>query len=133
MELQFNLKAYFKTSADPTPAKDAIAALFEEANNTLLTRGAPEGQGAKITEWKLGEDRIELVLESGKYVRVHDAILRLRKPLAEALGKKYKIGIRGIDVESFTIRMPAEHEFRMLKVPYIKSMENHRRRNPART
>ncbi|MDD2340690.1 MAG: serine--tRNA ligase, partial [Methanosarcina sp.] len=96
MELQFNLKAYFKTSADPTPAKEAIAALFEEANNTLLTRGAPEGQGAKVTEWKLGEDRIELTLESGRYVRVHDAIFRLRKQLAEALGKKYKIGIRGI-------------------------------------
>ncbi len=69
MELQFNLKAYFKTSADPTPAREAVAALFEEANNTLLTKGAPEGQGAKITEWKLGEDRIELTLESGRYVR----------------------------------------------------------------
>mgnify|MGYP000846720694 FL=1 len=124
MELQFNLKAYFKTSADPTPAKEAIAALFEEANNTLLTRGAPEGQGAKVTEWKLGEDRIELTLESGRYVRVHDAIFRLRKQLAEALGKRYKIGIRGIEVESFTIRMPAERELRMLKVPYIKGMEN---------
>jgi len=92
LELQFNLKAYFKTSADPTPAKDAITALLEEANNTLLTRGAPEGQGAKITEWKLGEDRIELVLESGRYVRVHDAVLRLRKQLAEALGKSIRSG-----------------------------------------
>ncbi len=124
MELQFKLKAYFKTSADPAPAKDVIAALFEEANNTLLTKGAPEGQGAKVAEWKLGEDRIELVLESGKYVRVHDAIFRLKKVLAEALGKKYKIGIRGIEVESFTIRMPAERELKALKVPYIKSMEN---------
>ncbi|AKB55373.1 Seryl-tRNA synthetase, archaeal [Methanosarcina barkeri 227] len=43
MKLQFNPKAYFKTSADPATAKDAIAALFEEANNTLLTRGVPEG------------------------------------------------------------------------------------------
>ncbi|AKB58855.1 Seryl-tRNA synthetase, archaeal [Methanosarcina barkeri 227] len=30
---------------------------------------------------------------------MHDAIFRLRKQLAEALGKKYKIGIRGIEVE----------------------------------
>ncbi len=87
MQLQFNLKAYFKTSADPTPAKSAIGGIFEEANNTLLTRGAPEGQGAKITEWELEEDRIELALESGRYVRVHDAIFRLRKQLAEVLGK----------------------------------------------
>lgn len=124
MELKFKLRAYFKTSADPTPTKETVAALFEEANSTLLTKGAPEGQGAKITEWKLGEDRIELTLESGRYVRVHDAVLRLKKVLSEQLGKKYRIGIRGIEVESFTIQVPAEHELRMLKVPYIKGMEN---------
>lgn len=94
MELQFNLKAYFKTSADPDPAKDTITALFEEANKTLLTKGSPEGQGSKVTKWKIGEDRIELILQSGRYVRVHDAIFRLKKQLAKDLGKKYKIGIR---------------------------------------
>ena len=121
---KFKLRAYFKTGADPTPAKETVAALFEEANSTLLTKGAPEGQGAKITEWELGEGRIELTLESGRYVRVHDAVLRLKKVLSEQMGKKYRIGIRGIEVESFTIQVPAEHELRMLKVPYIKGMEN---------
>jgi len=123
LELQFKLKAYFKTSADPLAAKDVIAALVEEANNSLLTKGAPEGQGAKITEWKLGEDRIELVLESGRYVRVHDAILRLKKQFSDALGKKFRIGIRGIEVESFTVKVPAERELKALKVPYVKSMQ----------
>ncbi len=90
----------------------------------LFLRKELPKQGAKITEWKLGEDRIELTLESGRYVRVHDAVLRLKKVLSEQLGKKYRIGIRGIEVESFTIQVPAEHELRMLKVPYIKGMEN---------
>jgi seryl-tRNA synthetase len=110
MELKFNLKGAFKTSADPTGAKEVIAQYFDEANNTILKKGAPEGQGAKITQWDIVDGSIELTIESGRYVRAHDAIIRLRKPLAAKLGKDFRIGIRGVDVKEFTISMPAEGE-----------------------
>ncbi|MDD2439237.1 MAG: serine--tRNA ligase [Methanosarcinaceae archaeon] len=124
MELQFNLKAYYKTSADSAPAKEAVAAFFDEANRTILTKGAPEGQGAKVSGWEFGADRIKFVLESGRYVRVHDAALRLKKQLAGILGKEYKIGIRGIEVEEFEILLPSEKELKVGKIPYVKCMEN---------
>jgi len=124
LELEFNLKAYYRTSADPSPALGAIDAFFTEANKTILTKGAPEGQGALITEWELGEDRISFTLKSGRYVRVHDAALRLKKNLAGILGKEFKIGLRGTEVESFLILVPSEQGLKEIKVPYVTKMEN---------
>ena len=123
MELQFKLIASFKTSADASGAKDLIGAYFDEANQGILTRGAPEGQGARIVEWGLEVDRINLTIESGKHVRAHDALLRLRKPLATKLGKEFHIGIRGIDVGSFVIRLPSEKPLGEIKIPYVSSMD----------
>lgn len=124
MELKFNLKGAFKTSADPTDAKDVIARYFDEANETILTKGAPEGQGAKITEWSIVDNSIEVSIESGRFVRAHDAMIRLRKPLAGKLGKEFHIGIRGIDVKEFTIEMPAEEELDNIRIPHVSNIKN---------
>ena len=122
MELQFTLKGSFKTSADASPAKDVIDAFFTEANETILTKGAPEGEGARIVDWGIAGDRINLTVESGRHVRVHDALLRVRKPLAAKLGKEFKIGVRGIDVESYIIKIPSEKPLGELKIPYVSSI-----------
>ena len=74
-----------------TPPAKGHHSCARRANKTLLTKGAPEGQEQGYG-MKLGEDRIELALVSGRYVRVHDAIFRLRKQLAEAWERNTRSG-----------------------------------------
>jgi seryl-tRNA synthetase len=122
MELKFELECSLKTSTDATIAADVVDAFINEANKTILTKGAPEGQGAKVTQWSIDGDRIKLSIESGRHLRVHDAMLRMRKPLAAKLGKEFKIGIRGIEVESYTIEVPSEKALAEMKIPYVTKM-----------
>lgn len=118
--MEFYLKSCYKTSADPTQAKQDIEKTLIDAEKTIFTKGAPEGEGAKIKEWSLCKKGIVMTIVSGRYVRSHDALFRLKKPLAELLGKKYKIGIRGVDVEKFKISIPAQHDLKNKKIPYVK-------------
>lgn len=123
MELHFTLKVALRTSSDVTPAREMIGEYLEEANRTILVKGASDGYGAQVVEWGIDGNKIDLLIESGRYVRAHDALMRIRKPLAAKLGKDFRIGLRGIEVESFIITMPAEKPLKQLKIPYVKSIE----------
>lgn len=119
--MRFHLEASFRLSADAAAAQEAIAQFFAEAG-PILRKGASEGQGAKITHWKLTGNRIDLTIESDRYVRAHDAVLRLRKPLAELLGKKYHIGVRGLDISKFEIEVESERAIEH-KIPYVREIK----------
>lgn len=119
--MRFHLEASFRLSADAAAAREAIAQFFAEAG-PILQKGALEGQGAKISHWKLTENRIDLTIESDRYVRAHDAVLRLRKPLAELLGKKYHIGVRGLDISRFEIEVESERAIEH-KIPYVREIK----------
>ncbi len=124
MSITFNLKANFRLSgAVPKECESELGALLEDANRNLLRKGAPQGQkGAEIVDWRLDEDRLYLEIHSGRYVRAHDALLRLRKPLSGTLGKKYHIGIRGIEVLDFEISSETEHELTNPRIPFVRSI-----------
>ena len=123
MELHFTLKVSLRTSSDVTPANDMIGEYLEEANKTILIKGASDGYGAQVVEWSTSGNKIDLLIESGRYVRAHDALMRIRKPLATKLGKEFRIGLRAIEVESFIITMPVEKPLKQMKIPYVKSIE----------
>jgi len=116
--MKFHLEASFKLSADASKAEKEIEELFAGAGD-ILQKGASKGQGAKIVAWKLEGNKINLTLDSDRYVRAHDAVLRLRRPLAELLGKKHRIGVRGLDVKSFEIEVESEKPI-VHKIPYVK-------------
>ncbi|OPY51629.1 MAG: Type-2 serine--tRNA ligase [Methanosaeta sp. PtaU1.Bin060] len=118
--MRFHLEASFRLSADATAAEGAISDFFAKAGG-MLQKGAPEGHGARVVEWKLDGNRIDLVIESDRYVRAHDALLRLRRPLAELLGKQYKIGVRGLDVSRFEIEVESDRAIEH-KIPYVRSI-----------
>lgn len=118
--MKFHLEASLRLSADASDAKDAISDFIRDAG-PILVKGAPEGQGAKITEWRLARNRIDLVIDSDRYVRAHDALLRLRRPLSELLGKQYRIGVRGIDITAFEIDVQSEKSIEH-RIPYVKEM-----------
>ncbi|MHC1631750.1 MAG: serine--tRNA ligase [Methanotrichaceae archaeon] len=121
--MKFHLEASFRLSADISrDAEEELAEFFASADD-ILQKGAAEGQGAKIVEWKLQEKEISLVIDSDRYVRAHDAILRLRRPLAQLLGKKYRVGIRGLDVEKFEIEVESKKTIPH-KIPYVKKIKH---------
>ena len=119
--MRFHLEASFRLSADAAAAEGAISDFFANAGG-ILQKGAPEGHGARVVEWKLAGNRIDLVIESDRYVRAHDALLRLRKPLAELLGKQYRIGVRGLDVSKFKIEVESERAIKH-KIPYVRTID----------
>lgn len=119
--MRFHLEASFRLSADASMAQEAIAQFFVEAV-PILQKGAPEGHGAEVSHWKLTGNRIDLTIESDRYVRAHDAVLRLRKPLAELLGKKYHIGVRGLDISKFEIEVESDRAIEH-KIPYVREIK----------
>lgn len=121
--MYFHLVGHFNTSAPADQADTDISGFMNEANETLLTKGAPAGKGARILNWSVENRKIKIEIESDQYVRAHDAILRLKKPLATLLGKKYRIGIRGIEIESFFAKIPSKHPVKAKNIPYVSNIE----------
>ncbi len=120
--MKFHLEASLRLSGDAASAEAALSEFFADAG-PILQKGAPEGQGARITEWKLGGNRIDLVIDSDRFVRAHDALLRLRRPLSELLGKQFRIGVRGLDVSRFDIEVESERSIAH-KIPYVRDIRH---------
>ncbi|MCZ7398946.1 MAG: serine--tRNA ligase [Candidatus Methanoperedens sp.] len=123
MEPYFHLKGSFKTSADASAARADIEKFIEEAKATILQKGVPAGRGAKIIGWDIKDNAVFFDIESDRYLRAHDAFIRLRKPLAGVLGKGYKIGIRGAEVEEFIVKLPSEQALCQHKIPHVKAID----------
>ncbi|MDM7935519.1 MAG: serine--tRNA ligase [Methanothrix sp.] len=119
--MRFHLEASFRLSADASQATEAVSSFFQNAGD-ILKKGAPEGKGARIVQWRLSGDRIDLTIESDRYVRAHDALLRLRRPLAEMLGRQYRIGVRGIEVSRFDIEVEADRSIEH-RIPYVREIQ----------
>jgi len=99
--LKFELRAKLTFSRELEPVKADMGVLFERTK-PLLMRGVPEGretEAAKVVKWRATGKNLEIELESGRYVRAHDALLRIAKFLGAELGKKYKLGLREITAD----------------------------------
>lgn len=86
----------------------------------LLQKGAPKGKEAeacRIEEWHIEGDKLKVKLVSGRYVRAHDALLRLARRLGEELGKKHRIGVREIKAEEYKIFVPNVSPPKTLPIP----------------
>ena len=46
----------------------AIEDFIKEAEHTILSKGAPDGRGATITDWKIQDDFIQVTIESGQHI-----------------------------------------------------------------
>jgi seryl-tRNA synthetase len=119
--MRFHLEASFRLSSDASSAKDEVTQFFSGASS-IIQKGAPEGHGARIAHWRLDGNKIDLTIESDRYVRAHDAILRLRRPLAELLGKRYHIGVRGLDINRFEIEVESDRSIEH-KIPYVRDIK----------
>jgi seryl-tRNA synthetase len=122
MEMQFHLTGYFKTSTDISAAQGDVEEFFQTTAVELLKKGVPAGRGSTIKQVECRGERIYFTIISDRYMRAHDAVLRLRKPLAALLGKKHRAGIRKIEIENYTITLPSKKPIKK-KIPYVKNIE----------
>lgn len=103
MDIVFRLEASIKASHSLERIMDKIPGYLEEVK-PLLRRGAPSwAEGAKIEWWNVNGQYLKLGIVSDRYVRAHDALLRIRKYLSEKLGKDHRIGVRDLTIERYLI------------------------------
>jgi len=118
--MEFSLQAELVLSRKPEGVK---LDEFIENSKAILKKGAPAGQGAKIEKWKLAGDEIKMTIKSGRYVRPHDAVFRIRNFLSQELGKKHKIGVREVKGKRYEIKFELDYEPKKeIKIPFIKSI-----------
>ncbi|MEW5955015.1 MAG: aminoacyl--tRNA ligase-related protein, partial [Candidatus Micrarchaeota archaeon] len=104
--MKFECRAEFDFTADVSKARPDSEKLLQEANATVLKRGlgsAPESEGAVASLESTAGSKAVITVKSGRQVRAHDAVIRLRKHLKEQLGKKMRAGIRAIKVLDFVV------------------------------
>ncbi len=96
-----------------------------EGIDELLQRGVPDGEeGAKLASYSVVGNRIAVELVSGRYVRCHEAVLRINKYLSPILGRALKIGIRTIEVKSYEVWYELEEEPQeKITLPFVESLE----------
>ncbi|MFW6376020.1 MAG: aminoacyl--tRNA ligase-related protein [Thermoplasmatota archaeon] len=124
--MEFRLRAILEFSGTIEDAKDDINELIEDANSDLLKRGIPtdlEDGGAEVAEYSLDDDTIDLEIFSDRYVRAHDALLRLRKKFGQELGPEYHVGVRNIKIQEYDITFDLESEPKdEFDLPFVKKI-----------
>ncbi|RLI92359.1 MAG: serine--tRNA ligase [Candidatus Altiarchaeales archaeon] len=113
--MEFELDCVFLLSSDARGVNfDRILGNLGD----ILSRGAPDGKGAKIDEFHVDGNRLKIKIKSTRYVRPHEAVFRLRKFLSRELGK-HRIGIRRIFAPSYEIKFILEKEpKKSISVPF---------------
>ena len=106
--MRFKLKAWLEFSSSIEEGVDEVARLIQQANQSLLVKGSTSAEeAAKVSSWAVEGRRLHLELVSGRGVRAHDGLLRLRKLLAQALGPRLRAGLRRVFVESLEVEVPS--------------------------
>ncbi|MBN2251221.1 MAG: serine--tRNA ligase, partial [Candidatus Altiarchaeota archaeon] len=105
--MEFVLDCTLALSRDPKGIN--IEQYIKEAEQ-VLGKGAPPGEGARIDKYSATGDRLDLSISSGRYVRPHDAVFRLKNLLSQKLGKEHRIGVREVTAEKYVIKFELEKE-----------------------
>lgn len=108
-EIAIRVTGRLALSRSAEEAEGTIADLVERANKELFMRGLPPERTktpTKIVDWSIEGEVLTLTVVSGTYARAPSALLRFRKLLAEEVGIKHKIGVRGVEAADLTIMIP---------------------------
>ena len=124
--MRFTLEAELEFNNSPENARAALGKLVEEANKSILVKGAPTGkenEACQVKDWKIDGKKLLLTLESGRFVRAHDGLVRFRKALAEKLGREFKLGVRGMKVRHYSVELEKVGVPEGLKLPFVQKVE----------
>jgi seryl-tRNA synthetase len=104
--------------------KDVDVQSLLQDSSAVLSKGAPEGEGARIVKSELKGDRLDLRITSGRYVRPHDAVFRLKNLLSRELGSKHHVGVREIKAGRYEIEFDVEKKPREeITLPFTEKIE----------
>jgi len=104
--LKIEIKGLLRFSGELQPAAGDVEELIAQSRGLLL-KGLPKGAaGARVKGWRIRGKEIKIEIESGRHVRAHDALLRIAKLMGEELGKRRRIGLRGLEIEEGRIVIP---------------------------
>lgn len=121
--MRFHLEGRLVLSGDISRAEAEMAPFVQEANSTVLIKGAPQGKGAKVTAFGLHGDTLSVTIDSDEYVRAHDAMVRLGKLFGQRFGKKLATGVRQLQADSYIVELELEQEpLKPVKVPFVESL-----------
>ncbi|MEF8874667.1 MAG: aminoacyl--tRNA ligase-related protein [Candidatus Thermoplasmatota archaeon] len=127
--MKLDLKATLTFSDDIEEADEDIDHIISESNSDLLRRGVPdriEDGGARVQTYSLEEEKLHLTITSDRYVRAHDAVIRLKKALNQGLGPEYHVGVREIKIDDYTIEFELDREPKgdgEISLPYTESID----------
>ncbi len=117
--MEFDLKGTITLSGDATAAASDIAVILNEASSSIFSR--PDGSGAAVKDYEIAGCDVKVHIVSGRNVRAHEAIIRLRKLLGERLGKSHRLGARKLEINSYVLRFELEREpKRAVTVPFAE-------------
>jgi len=124
-KVRFELQGAIVFSTDLGPAADALAAYLEEVQSGPLQKGVPQGEeGPTVTAHRAEGNELSLTIVSGRYVRAHEALLRLRKELSARMGKAHRIGVRAVRIDRYVIEFDVgEEPAAPVSVPFASSLE----------
>ncbi|RLG05865.1 MAG: serine--tRNA ligase, partial [Thaumarchaeota archaeon] len=105
MAIRINLKGFIEFSSDLSQVAQDIADAIKEANKTFKEVGE---EGAEIERYSIDRKRLKLELRSGRVLRAHDALLRLKNQLARRLGPK-RVGVRKVFIEDLEVIISEGH------------------------
>lgn len=92
--MRLKLRGSLRFSDDAEGAVEDLGEALEDIERDWFKRGAPEGGGAELSSWSLDGEELEVEIESDRYVRAHDALIRMVKPLGQKLGPTHHLGVR---------------------------------------
>jgi len=100
-----------------------LGTFLEEANDTVLARGAPEGRGARVVAHRLDGNELRVEIDSHEHVRAHDALLRLKNAFAQRFGRDLKVGVRDVRVDEYDVTFDVPREPRgEVTLPFVESL-----------
>ncbi|MCE7740170.1 MAG: serine--tRNA ligase [Candidatus Heimdallarchaeota archaeon] len=117
LEVQFTLSGPL-----PPESKGEIEELFKQF--TEKTQESRDKGEFKITEWKTKGTKLDITISSVDSLSPHVAVLRLRKKLSAAIGKKYRVGLRGFAFIKYIIETELEEKpVKEFTLPLVKNLE----------
>ena len=105
MAIRITLKGFIEFSSDLSQVAQDITDAIKEASQTFKKVGE---EGTEIERYAIDGRRLKLELKSGRALRAHDALLRLKNQLARRLGPK-RIGARRVFIEDLEVILKGGH------------------------
>lgn len=120
LDINYDLHATLSFTGDLEKARSNIESAIYAAEQDIFRKTLPGyATGAHTVSYEVYGKTLDLSISSDRPLKSHVALLRLRKPLVEAIGD-YRIGLRDM-ILSETIEVPVEKKpLRRIRIPFTR-------------